>query len=173
MPKEKAATPEAAAALLREEWMRATAATFPQSHVEFHDSQAERMRSQSYVSVTGESCSECRIFALAVEDRRVPRMQKAPAVLGSYDAYAWGGPGAKGDGLLGGYPLSPNSLTPEERVAVFQNFSRNLPAWIYVYVPPGPRLAPFPQIFHHGQQLLFIEPGAYAPTAADSQAPAH
>jgi hypothetical protein len=167
MPQQLAATPEAAAALMRGILMRGIAETFPRAHIEFHETQVEKTKSQSYISVDAEGCTDCRIFSLTVENGRLPRTQTAPAVLGSYHAYAWGGPNWKGqgDGLLSGYPLTADALRPEERVAFYQGLSRHLPEWIYVYVSPGAQLAPYPQIFHQGQQLLFIEPAAM-PTAA-------
>jgi hypothetical protein len=56
-------------------------------------------------------------------------------------------------------------MTPDDREQFFVRLSTHLPAWIYVYVPPDARVAPYPQMFHQGQRLLFVELGAIPPTA--------
>lgn len=45
------------------------------------------------------------------------------------------------------------------RVEIIRTISAKLPKWMYIYVPPDPKLASYPQMFHQGNVLLFVEPG--------------
>jgi hypothetical protein len=173
MPTGLAPTPEAARSLLQEKWVAAVAASLPDHNVELREREPRHsMDLKTYLAIEGPACGDCRLFSMVTGDSDVPRVKRAPDFLGSYDSYAWIELGIRGNGNFSGFPWTASAMTPEDREQFFLRLSTNLPSWVYIYLPPDARVAPYPQIFHGGQHLLFIEPGALAQRAPDSQTPA-
>ncbi len=160
MPKELATTPEAAADALSQTLTRAMIETLPGAQVELKIREVEKKTQiRRYIAIDEPRCRDCRLWVPAIDLGRLPKIGKAPAFLGGAEAYIWGRPGYRGEGLLAGYPWTAESMTPADRVEVMRNLSAKLPPWMYLYIPPDPKFAPYPQMFHQGEVLLFIEPG--------------
>ena len=173
MPARLAPTPEAARSLLQETWVAAVAASLPDHKVELREREPRHsMDLKTYLAIEGPACGDCRLFSMVTGDSDFPHVKKAPDFLGSYDSYAWIELGIRGNGNFSGFPWTASAMTPEDREQFFSRLSTNLPSWVYIYLPPDARVAPYPQVFHGGQQLLFIEPGAFGQTAPVSQTPA-
>jgi hypothetical protein len=173
MPTGLAPTPEAARSLLQEKWVAAVAASLPDHKVELREREPRHsMDLKTYLAVEGPACGDCRLFSMVTGDSDIPQVKKAPGFLGSYDSYAWITLGIRGNGNFSGFPWTASAMTPEDREKFFLRLSGNLPPWVYIYLPPDARVAPYPQMFHQGQRLLFVEPGLIAQTQPASQVPA-
>ena len=162
MPKESAASPEAATAALRDLWYRAIAATLPQAQVELRQRETKKGNLAYFVWIDAADCRDCRLFSMAIEQLHPPKIGSAPDFLGSYPAYLWGGVGHTGNGNFAGYPWTAE-IAPADRVEFLRRLSGNLPSWIYIYLPLDRKLALYPQILHQGKALYFEEPGLDGP----------
>ena len=105
----------------------------------------------------GPACAPCGIKAdlWSTTRARLPGKARAPEVLGQYPAWRWGGSSTRG--MYWGYPMV-EGVNVEERFLFFQEVSRYLPAWAYIYLPPHEMLLDFPLMFNEGEALYFIEP---------------
>jgi hypothetical protein len=160
MPKDLAATPEAATEALSQILMRAIAQSVPESRVEMKVRDVEKNTMiRRYIAVDEPRCRDCKLWALGFDLGREPKIGKAPSFLGGSNAYVWGRPGFRGEGNFTGYPWTAPEMTADDRIEVLRSISSKLPAWMYLYVPPDQKLAPYPQMFHQGRILLFVEPG--------------
>jgi hypothetical protein len=173
MPTELAPTPEAARSLLQEKWVAAVTASLPNHKVELREREPRHsVDLKTYLAIEGTGYGDCRLFSMVTGDSDIPHVKKAPDFLGSYESYAWIELDIRGNGNFSGFPWTASAMTPEDREQFFLRLSTNLPSWVYIYIPPDARVAPYPQMFHQGKQLLFVEPGLIAKTQPASQTPA-
>lgn len=167
MPSDQAPSPEAATVVLRELLFRAIETTLPEAKVELREKVFEekpplgpnKVRHLWNIHIEAADCRDCRFSIPAIHGHGVPRTGQAPAFLGSYKAYIWAGMGFRDDSRISGYPWLAEALDPAQRLDFLRRLSTNLPAWAYIYIPYDPQVAPYPQILHQGQELIFVEPG--------------
>lgn len=152
MPREDAPTPRDAGQVLEEILLNAVQRSLPEYSVEV----GPTPNGYHTIYITGNGCRPCTFDSQLWGNIR-PGKTRAPAVLGRYLAYRWGG--SQAFGTIGGYPLI-NGLTLEERLVFFRTLSSHLPAWAYIYLPPHDMLLEFPLMFNEGEPLYFIEPAA-------------
>ena len=150
MPREDAPTPRQANTLFQGMVLGAIESTLPSYSV----SLGKWASAHWNLTINGPDCDPCGMYS-RMWDGGPPSTRRAPAILGRYPSYRWGGPLA--DGGLGGYPLV-EGLTVEERLQFYQQLSSLLPAWAYIYLPPHEMLLEFPLMFNEGEPLYFIEP---------------
>lgn len=161
MPKELAASPEEAAEKLRELFVEAYRASLPDAQVDLAERASGKKKSQrkKYLRISSAQCADCEVFAPLLQAERLPKEGKAPEFLDGGNAYIWGRPGWKGEGLFGGYPWTLTEFSPTDRQHSLERLSANLPDWVYIFAPAdAEKLAPYAQIFHQGEVLLFIQP---------------
>lgn len=168
MPKALAESPQSASEVLRSIYLEAVQKALPSYLVELGERPKQKKSPlRKFVALQGEICvTPCHMFGFFLEDGHEPKLDQAPSILGAYDAYAWGTPGVRGDGNIAGFPWSV-AIAPSERIDFFRRLSENLPDWVYLYLPPDDRIAPYPQLLHRGEVLLFVEPGLLAQASTD------
>ncbi len=90
-----------------------------------------------------------------------PRQRQAPEALGGYEAYTW----VRADLPLPRVPARYSAWVTRggevDGPALFHHyreFSRALPAWAYVYMPPFKGVISVPLIFNQGEIYQFIKP---------------
>lgn len=162
MPKDEAATPEAARAKLRGYIELAYQKALPNHQVVLVKDVAKNRgkRSQWYIKITGKNCiPECGVYG-GVLNHETPELDKAPEFLKGYDAWTWKFyrfSTTRGQ-CCGGYPITEGKLSLEEKLLFLQKISSYLPNWMYYYTPPHKYLAGLPMVFNSGRQMLFIQP---------------
>ena len=154
MPREDAPTPKEATTVFQGILFAALASSRPDFDLSVVPHPG--VRSWENVHLDGPGCAPC-VFRSQVWGSANPAKVRAPALLGRYQAYRWGGQQANGS--LAGYPLV-EGLTLEDRLVFFQTLSSHLPTWAYIYLPPHDMLLDFPLMFNEGEPLYFIEPAA-------------
>jgi hypothetical protein len=160
MPRTEAESPEAAAKLLKTLVIDAYKKALPSFTVEMSIRHSKGFPDNplKYLKVQGDACSDCGVYMNAVLHYEAkPKKKKAPKVLGGYDAYRWSVDGFR-NASIAGYPMEAALLSPDDRLNVLTEVSRNLPEWIYLYVAPAENMAGFPILLNEGKPMFFIEP---------------
>ena len=152
MPREDAPSPKEANSLFHTLLVDAVRTSLPTHHVTVELTE----RGHEALGIRGPGCDPCE-FGSHMSYGPSPGKVRAPAILGRYPAYRWGGDRAMG--TFWGYPLI-EGLTLEERLLFFRDLSSHLPSWAYIYLPPHDMLLEFPLMFNEGEPLYFIEPAA-------------
>lgn len=160
-----------AAAKMREIWTRAVASALPNAKVDLTVNEklekpkwvSARIYRSRYISIEMPDCEKCNMRSPVLDYKSaLPKKTTAPAFLGSYPAYFWGGmTRKKGASTIAtfGFPASAKNLSADERLAFLCRFSAALPDWAFVYVAPEKPISEEPLILDHGRYLEFSQPG--------------
>jgi hypothetical protein len=92
-----------------------------------------------------------------------PEIGKAPDILGGYDAYVWKVKVGKekSNFIPQGkrfFPVSQEKLSKEDCVDFYQEMSKRLPGWVFLYIAPHEKASPVPVLFNEGKPHYFIKP---------------
>ncbi|NNE34263.1 MAG: hypothetical protein HKN13_03440 [Rhodothermales bacterium] len=163
MPQTLARDSEQAAVLMRDTLVSAMQKTLPDYEVKLSRRHFDGTGSgeRNYLSIDGPSCTNCELYSLTFfNELTEPRVRTAPQFAGGQSAYVWGMSGTRNSALYGfpGENAGQSRLSPNDRLNILTRLSRELPAWVYLYVAPKEDQSGFPMILHQGRPMLFLDP---------------